>query len=126
FTQADKDALTNLNQVALDLKAGSAAAGNTSPTSPFGKVQPALESKTRLVNTAATLRTALVAYTPGKRRDAQDRFGGGGPGPTDARRPILDRSGAEGIPGLAAHLTPEGAWPADASAMIAVGCATRQ
>jgi hypothetical protein len=65
FTQADKDALTNLNQVALDLKAGSAAAGNTSPTSPFGKVQPALESKTRLVNTAATLRTALVAYTPG-------------------------------------------------------------
>lgn len=62
FTDTDKTALTSLNQVALDLKPGSAAGGNTGPLSPFGKVQPALESKARLVNTAATLRTALVAY----------------------------------------------------------------
>lgn len=61
FTDADKTALTNLNQVALDLKSGSAAGGDTGPLSPFGKVQPALESRARLVNTAATLRTALVA-----------------------------------------------------------------
>jgi hypothetical protein len=65
FTEADKTSLTNLNQVALDLKSGAPAAGDTSPESSFGKVQPALESKARLTNTAATLRTALVAYTPG-------------------------------------------------------------
>jgi hypothetical protein len=62
FTDADKTTLTQLNKVALDLKQGTAAAGDTSPGSPFGAVQPTLEAKARLVNTAATLRTALVTY----------------------------------------------------------------
>jgi hypothetical protein len=62
FTDADKTALTQLNKVALDLKQGTAAAGDTSPGSPFGAIQPALEAKARSINTAATLRSALVAY----------------------------------------------------------------
>lgn len=61
-TDADKAALSQLNKVASDLKQSTAAAGDTAPGSPFGAVQPALEAKTRFVNTAATLRTALVAY----------------------------------------------------------------
>lgn len=73
FTDADKTALTQLNDVALGLKQslpkfpgdlpGAAAGGSTGPGSAFAKVQPALESKARLVNTAATLRSALAAYS---------------------------------------------------------------
>jgi hypothetical protein len=72
FTEADKTALRQLNDVALGLRrslpkfpgdiAGAAAGGATGPESDFAKVQPALESKARLVNTAATLRSALAAY----------------------------------------------------------------
>ncbi|MDQ3904327.1 MAG: hypothetical protein M3300_02470 [Actinomycetota bacterium] len=72
FSDGDKTALTQLNDVALGLKnnlpkfpadpAGAAAGGATGPGSPFAKVQPALESKVRQVNTAATLRTALAGY----------------------------------------------------------------
>jgi hypothetical protein len=62
FTSADTTALDQLKTVAQDLKQGTPAAGDTSPGSPFGKVQPVLEAKARLVNTAATLRSALVAY----------------------------------------------------------------
>ncbi|MGH3767998.1 MAG: hypothetical protein ACRDS0_22170 [Pseudonocardiaceae bacterium] len=72
FTDADKTSLTQLNNVALGLKrslpkfpadpAGAAAGGATGPGSAFATVQPALESKARLVNTAATLRSALAAY----------------------------------------------------------------
>jgi hypothetical protein len=73
FTDADKTSLTQLNDVALGLKRslpkfpadlpGAAAGGATGPGSDFAKVQPALESKARLVNTAATLRSALAAYS---------------------------------------------------------------
>jgi hypothetical protein len=73
FTTADRTALTQLNDVALGLrrslpkfpldKPGAAAGGATGPGSDFAKVQPALESKARLVNTAATLRSALAAYS---------------------------------------------------------------
>ncbi|MGH3770108.1 MAG: hypothetical protein ACRDRW_01685 [Pseudonocardiaceae bacterium] len=59
-TDADRTALTQLNDVALDLNRP--GGGGTGPGSPFAKVQPALESKARLVNTAATLRSALAAY----------------------------------------------------------------
>jgi hypothetical protein len=72
FTDADRTALTQLNDVALGLKRslpkfpldkpGAAAGGATGPGSDFAKVQPALESKARVVNTAATLRSALAAY----------------------------------------------------------------
>lgn len=62
FTDTDKAALRQLNTVAQDLKQGTATAGATGPGSPFAAVQPALESKARLVNTAATLRSALAAY----------------------------------------------------------------
>jgi hypothetical protein len=72
FNDADKTALTQLNDVALGLKkslpkfpadpSGAAAGGATGPGSAFAQVQPALESKARLVNTAATLRTALATY----------------------------------------------------------------
>jgi hypothetical protein len=63
FTDADKTALTQLKTVAQDLKNGpSPVAGATGPGSPFADVQPALEAKARLVNTAATLRSALAAY----------------------------------------------------------------
>jgi hypothetical protein len=62
FTDADKTALRQLNTVAQDLKQGTATAGATGPGSPFAAVQPALESKARVVNTAATLRSALAAY----------------------------------------------------------------
>jgi hypothetical protein len=62
FTDADKTALTQLNTVALDLKQGTAAAGATGPGSPFAAVQPALESKARTINTAATIRSTLAAY----------------------------------------------------------------
>jgi hypothetical protein len=62
-TDADKTALTQLKTVAQDLKNGpSPVAGATGPGSPFADVQPALEAKARLVNTAATLRSALAAY----------------------------------------------------------------
>jgi hypothetical protein len=73
FTDADKTSLTRLNNVALGLKRslpkfptdlpGAAAGGATGPGSDFATVQPALESKARLVNTAATLRSALAAYS---------------------------------------------------------------
>jgi hypothetical protein len=69
---ADRTLLTQLNDVTRGLKsslpkfpsdpAGAAAGGATGPGSPFAKVQPALEAKARLVNTAATLRSALAAY----------------------------------------------------------------
>ncbi|HET9254094.1 MAG TPA: hypothetical protein VFO16_02685 [Pseudonocardiaceae bacterium] len=72
ITDADKTALTQLNNVALGLKAslpkfpadlpGAAAGGATGPGSDFALVQPALEAKARMVNTAATLRSALAAY----------------------------------------------------------------
>lgn len=72
FSDADKTRLTQLNDVTLDLKRalpkfpadpqGAAAGGATGPGSNFAKVQPALESRARLVNTAATLRSALAAY----------------------------------------------------------------
>jgi hypothetical protein len=72
-TDADKTALTQLNDVAVGLKQslpkfpgdlpGAAAGGATGPGSAFAKIQPALESKARLVNTAATLRSALAAYS---------------------------------------------------------------
>ncbi|MGH8897788.1 MAG: hypothetical protein ACRDZ4_12390 [Egibacteraceae bacterium] len=71
-TDADKTLLTQLNDVALGLKRslpkfpsdlpGAAAGGATGPGSAFAKVQPALESKTRFINTAATLRSSLAAY----------------------------------------------------------------
>ncbi|HEV7450493.1 MAG TPA: hypothetical protein VGO16_03715 [Pseudonocardiaceae bacterium] len=71
-TDADRTLLTQLNTVARGLKsslskfpadpAGAAAGGATGPGSAFAVVQPALESKARLVNTAATLRSALAAY----------------------------------------------------------------
>jgi hypothetical protein len=71
-TDADRTLLTQLNNVALGLKsslakfpvdpAGAAAGGATGPGSAFAVVQPALENKARLVNTAATLRSALAAY----------------------------------------------------------------
>lgn len=71
FTDADKTALAQLNQVALDLKQGNPAAGATGPGSPFAAVQPALESKARLVNTAATLRSALAAYASSRTDQAK-------------------------------------------------------
>jgi hypothetical protein len=71
-TDADRTLLTQLNDVALGLKSslpkfpsdptGAAAGGATGPGSAFAKVQPALEAKARLVNTAATLRSTLAAY----------------------------------------------------------------
>jgi hypothetical protein len=71
-TDADRTLLTQLNDVTRGLKsslpkfpsdpAGAAAGGATGPGSVFAKVQPALEAKARLVNTAATLRSALAAY----------------------------------------------------------------
>lgn len=72
FSEADKTALRQLNDVKLGLTRslpkfpddidGAAAGGATGPGSDFAKVQPALESLARLVNTAATLRSALAAY----------------------------------------------------------------
>jgi hypothetical protein len=72
FSAADRTALTQLNDVRVGLIRslpkfpgdidGVAAGGATGPGSDFAKVQPALESKARLVNTAATLRSALAAY----------------------------------------------------------------
>lgn len=62
FTAADTTALNLLKTVAQDLKNDAPAAGATGPGSPFAMVQPALEAKARLVNTAATLRSALAAY----------------------------------------------------------------
>jgi hypothetical protein len=72
-TDTDKTSLTQLNNVALGLKRslpkfpadlpGAAAGGATGLGSDFAQVQPALESKVRLVNTAATLRSALAAYS---------------------------------------------------------------
>jgi hypothetical protein len=71
-TDADRTLLTQLNDVTLGLKnslpkfpsdpAGAAAGGATGPGSAFARVQPALEAKARLVNTAATLRSALATY----------------------------------------------------------------
>ena len=72
FTDDDKTALTQLSTVALDLKQGTAAAGATGPGSPFAAVQPALESKARLVDSAATLRSALAAYALAKMRGWTD------------------------------------------------------
>jgi hypothetical protein len=66
FTKADTDALDQLRTVAQDLKLGTPAAGATGPGTPFAAVQPALEAKARLVNTAATLRSALAAYASAK------------------------------------------------------------
>lgn len=73
FTADDRTSLTQLNNVALGLKRslpkfpadlpGAAAGGATGPGSDFANVQPVLESKARLVNTAATLRSALAAYS---------------------------------------------------------------
>lgn len=73
FSDDDRTSLRQLNDVALDLKrslpkfpsdlAGAAAGGATAPGSNFAKVQPALESKACLVNTATTLRSALAAYS---------------------------------------------------------------
>lgn len=73
FTAEDKTALTQLNDIALGLKRslpkfpadlpGAAAGGATGPGSDFAKVQPTLESKARLVNTAATLRNSLANYS---------------------------------------------------------------
>lgn len=72
ITDADRAALANLNDVALGLQrglatfladpAGAAAGAGTAPGSAFAKVQPALEAKAGFVNTAATLRSSLVAY----------------------------------------------------------------
>lgn len=71
-TDADRAALAKLNEIRLDLMqclpkfpadpTGAAACGATGPGSLFAMVQPALEDKARLVNTAATLRRALAAY----------------------------------------------------------------
>lgn len=71
-TDADRTRLAQLNDVALGLKtslpkfpadpAGAAAGGATGPGSAFATVQPALEAKALLVNTAATLRRALASY----------------------------------------------------------------
>ncbi|MGH3719837.1 MAG: hypothetical protein ACRDRI_13570 [Pseudonocardiaceae bacterium] len=72
LTADDKTALSQLNDVKSDLirslpkfpadPAGAAAGGATGPGSDFAKVQPTLEDKARLVNTAATLRRALANY----------------------------------------------------------------
>ncbi|MGH3819470.1 MAG: hypothetical protein ACRDRE_17290 [Pseudonocardiaceae bacterium] len=71
FTEADKTALRQLNDVLLCLKRSlpkfpgdkpGAAECGTEPGSLFALVQPALESRARLVNTAATLRVALANY----------------------------------------------------------------
>jgi hypothetical protein len=72
FTDADKPLLTQLNDVKLGFTrsvskfpsdiAGAATGGDTGPDSLFAKVQPALESKTRFINTAATLRSSLASY----------------------------------------------------------------
>jgi hypothetical protein len=71
-TDADRALLTQLNDVTRGLTsslpkfpndpAGAAAGGATGPGSAFAKVQPPLEAKARLVNTAAMLRSALAAY----------------------------------------------------------------
>lgn len=71
-TDADRTLLTQLNDVALGLKTslpkfpadppGAAAGGATGPGSAFATVQPVLEKKALLVNTAATLRSALASY----------------------------------------------------------------
>jgi hypothetical protein len=60
FTNDDKTALRQLNDLRLCLMKNQPC--ETGPGTIFAQVQPALENKARLVNVAATLRRALVAY----------------------------------------------------------------
>lgn len=65
-TDADKAMVGLLNTIAVGLRsadpAARLAATQTGPGSTFAGVQPTLEAKARLVNTAATFRSALAAF----------------------------------------------------------------